>query len=82
MIYDLLWSSQKDMGAWLPRISNSRLKCDWVESNNGIKIDKLGFTCVNLSKVGHEDDPFILASQANQVFYVDDPMERGWSIAF
>ena len=38
-------------------------------------MDKLGFTCVNLSKMGHKDDLFILASQAKQVFYVDDPME-------
>ena len=29
----------------------------------------------------HKDDHFILASQANQVFYVDDPMENGRSIA-
>ena len=57
-------------------------KCDWVESYNGIKIDKLGFTCLNLSKVGYKDDPFIWAFQMNQVFYVDDPMESGWSIAF
>ena len=62
-------------------ISDSHFKCDWVESNNGIKNDKLGFTCVNLSKVRHKDDPFILVSQANQVFYVDDPMESRWSIA-
>ena len=56
-------------------------KYDWVESNNGIKVDKIGFTCVNLSKVWNKDNPFILASQANQVFYVDDSMESGWSIA-
>ena len=30
--------------------------------------------------MGHKDDPFILASQANQIFYVDDMMESGWSI--
>ena len=52
-------------------------KCDWIESNNRIKVDKLGFTCVNLSKVGHKDDHFILTSQANQVFYVDDQMKSG-----
>ena len=31
--------------------------------------------------MGHKDDPFILASQANQLFYVDDSMESRWSIA-
>ena len=29
----------------------------------------------------HKDDPFILDYKANQVFYVDDPIESGWSIA-
>ena len=31
--------------------------------------------------MGHKDNHFILAFQANQVFYVDDPMESGSSIA-
>ena len=56
-------------------------KCDGVESKNGIQVDKLSFTCVNLSKVEHKDDHFILVSQANQVFYVDDPMESEGAIA-
>ena len=56
-------------------------KYDWVESNNKIKVDKLGFTCVNLSKVRHKENPFILGSQENQVFFVNDLMESGWSIA-
>ena len=70
------------MGARSSGISHFIFKCDWVESNNGIKVDKLGFTCINLSKLGHKYDPFILASQVNQMFYVDDPMESGWFIAF
>ena len=65
-----------ELDYWIPIF-----KCDWVESNNQIKVDKLGFTCVILKKVEHKDDPFILAFQANQVFYVDDLMESGWSIA-
>ena len=61
---------------WIPIF-----KCDWVESNNGINIDKLGFTYVNLNKVEYKDDLFILASQANQVFYVGHLIRSGWSIA-
>ena len=52
--------------------------CDSIESNNGIKVDILGLTCVNLSKMRHKDDHFLLASTINQVFYVDNPMESGW----
>ena len=54
-------------------------KYDWVESNNGIKVDKLGFTYVNLSKISYKNYPFMLASQSNQVFYVDVLMKSGWS---
>ncbi len=45
-------------------------KCNWVNSNGGVKVDELGFILVDLERKGHKDDPFILASQAKQVFYV------------
>ena len=55
-------------------------KCDCVDNNNGIKVDELGFTLVNLTKVAYKSDSFILASQANQVFYVQDQLEPRWLI--
>ena len=55
-------------------------KCDWVDSNSGVKSDELGFTCVDLSKLGHKFDPFILAAQAKQVFYVQDPIDPRWHV--
>ena len=55
-------------------------KCDWVDNNNGIKVDELGFTLVDLTKVAYKSDSFILASQAKQVFYVQDQLEPRWSI--
>lgn len=36
----------------------------WVENNNGIKKDELGFILVDLNKEGHKEKPFILATQA------------------
>ena len=33
-------------------------KCDWVDNRNGVKVDELGFTLVDLSKIGHKSDPF------------------------
>ncbi|KAL6276904.1 hypothetical protein ACE6H2_020505 [Prunus campanulata] len=54
-------------------------KCDWVESNRGIKVE-LGVTLVNLNRMGHKSDSFILASQAKQVFYVPDQLDSRWSI--
>ncbi|BBG94565.1 hypothetical protein Prudu_002878 [Prunus dulcis] len=45
-----------------------------------IKVDELGFTLVDLSKIGHRNDQFVLASQVKQIFFVDDLMHRGWSV--
>lgn len=50
-------------------------KCDWfkVDDQNGIQIDKeSGVTSVNVSRKWYKDQPYILASQAKQVFYVPD----------
>ena len=58
-------------------------KCDWVNSKNGgVKRDNLGYTLVDLNSLGHKDDPFILASQARQVFYVKDQEDKKLSIVF
>ncbi|XP_019172841.1 PREDICTED: uncharacterized protein LOC109168279 [Ipomoea nil] len=37
-------------------------KCNWVENNNGIKVDDLGFKLVNLNRIGFKSDSFILGS--------------------
>ena len=41
---------------WLPVFL-----CTWVESNNSVREDELGFTLVNLNRIDHKNDPFILA---------------------
>ncbi|KAL0556179.1 hypothetical protein IC582_004689 [Cucumis melo] len=55
-------------------------KCDWVENSGGIKTDELEFVLVDLSKVGHKNDSFLFATQAKQVFFVEDPSDSRWSI--
>lgn len=44
--------------------------CDWANIMNGVKVGD-GFTPVNLHQGLHQfrKDPFILVSQAKQVFY-------------
>ncbi|TYJ96837.1 uncharacterized protein E5676_scaffold2750G00350 [Cucumis melo var. makuwa] len=42
--------------------------------------DELGFVLVDLSRVGHKNDSFIFATQAKQVFFVEDPSDSRWSI--
>ena len=55
-------------------------KCKWVDNRRGVRSDELGFTLVDFSRVGHEDDPFIFATQVKQVFYIRDPADSKWSI--
>ncbi|KAA8535744.1 hypothetical protein F0562_030754 [Nyssa sinensis] len=60
-------------------------KCDWIDNNAGRKIDEFGFTLVNFKHLLYKenrlgDEPFILASQAQQVWYVQDSLEKDWHI--
>jgi hypothetical protein len=42
-------------------------------TGGGVKVDKeYGMTTVDLNKTGYKDDPFVLAAEVNQVFYVKD----------
>ncbi|KAA0053305.1 transposase [Cucumis melo var. makuwa] len=55
-------------------------KCDWVDNRSGVKVDELGFTIVDLKRIGHKSDSFILATQEKQVFYVQDSANPEWSV--
>ena len=54
--------------------------CEWVSKGKRLKQDEDGFTLANFEGVQPHNEPFILASQASQVFYVEDPDERGWHV--
>lgn len=56
------------------------LKCKWVNNRQGVKIDNDGFTLVDLSTDGYESEPIILAKQATQVFFMEDPKDSTWHI--
>lgn len=49
-------------------------KCDWFDLSNrsGIQIDEHNFTSVNFSRTWYKNDPFVLACQTKQVFYLND----------
>ena len=55
-------------------------KCDWVD-DRGVTVDDLGFTVVDLNRIGYKSDCFILACHAKQVFYVKDQIDNSKSIA-
>ncbi|KAL4328577.1 hypothetical protein AHAS_Ahas13G0214000 [Arachis hypogaea] len=62
-------------------------KCVWVDTtiSRGIKQDHLGLTSINFSCSIHtgdreDDEPYILASEAHLVYYVDDEVVKKWSV--
>ena len=57
-------------------------KCLWTNPS-GVKKDVLGITSVNFSRLVHtiqsgDDEPYILASEAQQVYYIADEKRMGW----
>jgi hypothetical protein len=51
-------------------------KCQWVKHPQGVEIDDCGFTIIDLTNVGHKDEPWVLAATVAQVFYILDPMDE------
>ena len=52
-------------------------KCDWWDLGGGrVSIHRDNhFTSINIASKWYEDDPFVLACQATQVYYLIDPMK-------
>ncbi|KAH7849082.1 hypothetical protein Vadar_012749 [Vaccinium darrowii] len=60
-------------------------KCNWIDNVHGKKEDAFKFTLVNFNHLLYRgdqtsDELFILASQANQVWYLPDPVEPSWQV--
>ncbi|XP_071741395.1 uncharacterized protein [Rutidosis leptorrhynchoides] len=54
--------------------------CDWISSGSRIKVDENGFTTLDFRGLKQTKEPYILASQAQQVFYVADPVRKDWKV--
>ncbi|XP_057440976.1 uncharacterized protein LOC130732968 [Lotus japonicus] len=62
-------------------------KCKWADTkrDRGFRKDAWKFSSVNFSQCIHtgereEHDPYIEASQAKLVYYVDEEVNKGWSL--
>ncbi|CAL1358147.1 unnamed protein product [Linum trigynum] len=49
-------------------------KCKWFDSEK----DGYGLTRVNFRRLKYQNDPFVMANQVKQGFYVQDPMQQDW----
>jgi hypothetical protein len=47
-----------------------------VKHPQGVEIDDYGFTIIDLTNVGHNDEPWVLAVAVAQVFYILDPKDE------
>lgn len=57
--------------------------CHWwdvARLGRGYKVDSYGYTSVNIHSSLTSNEPFILASQAEQVFYVQDLVNSDWLV--
>lgn len=54
--------------------------CDWISNGSRKKEDENGFTLLNFESLKPHNEPFILACQAQQVFYVAYPIDKGWKV--
>nr|AAK92557.1 Putative transposable element [Oryza sativa Japonica Group]AAP52866.1 transposon protein, putative, CACTA, En/Spm sub-class [Oryza sativa Japonica Group] len=55
-----------------------QFRCQWVRlTGEGVTIDDSGMTTVDLNNVGYSDEPFVLANDVTQVFYVKDMSSKG-----
>ena len=62
-------------------------KCKWTDTtrDRGLRKDLWGFNCINFSRLipmgdREEHDPHIEASQVEMVYYIDDEVNKNWSI--
>ncbi|XP_050895866.1 uncharacterized protein LOC127102549 [Lathyrus oleraceus] len=69
------------------RFKVTLFRCKWVDTtkDRGYKKDSWGFTSVNFSRSIHmgdreEHDPYFEASQAQMVYYVNDEIDKDWSV--
>jgi hypothetical protein len=63
-------------------------KCKWVDStkDKGYMVDEYGLISVNFKNLVHKgeiitDEPYVLTSQVDHVFYVEDERDRDWACA-
>jgi hypothetical protein len=57
-------------------------RCQWVKHPQGVEIDDYGFTIIDLTNVGHKDEPWVLAGPVAQVFYILDPKDEKNTLLF
>lgn len=56
------------------------MRFDVHDQEMGVKIDEYGLVSVNHQWFLKTNEPFVLASQASQVYYTCDHSNKGWNV--
>jgi hypothetical protein len=57
------------------KVKVALFRCTWIPLSQ-VKVDDYRKTCVNRTTMAYHADPVILASNAIQIFYVEDPLHK------
>ena len=57
------------------KVKVALFRCAWILLGQ-VRIDEYRKTCVNRTMMANHADPFILASDATQIFFVEDPLHK------
>ena len=57
------------------KVKVALFRCAWIPLGQ-VRIDEYRKTCVNRTTMAYHADPFILASDATQIFFVEDPLHK------
>ena len=74
----LTLESLKKFGSLIMLKSLCVFKYKWVKID--VWTDNFGFILIDLKKIVYQNEPLIMTEQAKQVFYVQDPCDKRWSV--
>ncbi|XP_074271550.1 uncharacterized protein LOC141595481 [Silene latifolia] len=74
------YTSQQDQKSTMQNSGVTVVASSVEYVGRGIKVDEMGFMLADVNVIGHIYDPFILASQEKQVFFMKDPLENNRSV--
>ena len=62
------------------KVKVALFRCAWIPLRQ-VRINEYRKTCVNGTTMAYHADPFILASDATQIFFVEDPLHKNGHLA-
>ena len=62
------------------KVKVALFRCAWIRRGQ-VRIDEYKKTYVNRTTMAYHADPFILDSDATQIFFVEDPLHKNGHLA-